>query len=188
MRRLQTVAIAADAAVTGLILAAYAYPQSLQSHTITFTQGKNACQTISFPERWITQHWSAADQKAAQDLGIGSDAGEEFEFRHKPEQGEGAIFVSMWRQDDVHSAYKYVVSLDPSLSVRKVEDVEWEGAAFALFTRERWEKQLGGLDIAPLREHDGSITGLMSETFSQVSADKHWAVVFRCHGRLGGPR
>ncbi len=185
MTRLRKSAIAARAVTAALVLAHSVFPQAPAPYTITFTQGKDACQTISFPERWITQRLSQTDKKAAQDLGIGTDPGEEFEFRHKADQGDAAIFVSMWRQDDVHSRYKYLVRLDPSPSVQRIDDAEWAGAAFALFTRERWDKQIGGLDIAPVPNRDGSMTALMSETFSQISADKKWAVVFRWHGRLG---
>jgi hypothetical protein len=151
-------------------------------YTISFTQGQAACQIVHFPEPWITEPLPRMDDPTMAAL-LKALYVEEPVFRRAPDSGPGEVFVSVEALEDRKSPHKFLLSLDPSPSIQKIREDQWNSAAPARIAWAQWDKlQNPGLRMVT---EASRLAASMTEVFSAVSPDAAWAAVFRWHGQVG---
>ncbi len=155
---------------------------SAATYTISFTEGKERCQIVHFPEPWITEPLPRMDDPEMAEV-FKALYVEDAVFRRRPEMGLGEVFVSVEALEDRKSPHKFLLNLDPSPSIQKIGDDQWNSAALTRIAWAQWDK-LQNPGLRMVTEADRSAAS-MTEIFSAVSPDAAWAAVFRWHGQIG---
>jgi hypothetical protein len=154
---------------------------SAATYTISFTEGKEHCQIVHFPEPWITEPLPRIDDPEMAEV-LKALYVEDAAFRRRPEMGPGEVFVSVEALEDRKSPHKFLLSLDPSPSIQKIGDDQWNSATSTRIERSQWDKlQQPGMTMVA---EPGRSSVSMSELFSAGSLDGQWAAIFRWHGQL----
>jgi hypothetical protein len=103
-------------------------------------------------------------------------------FRRNSTMGADEIMVSVEALEDRKSPHKFLLGLDPSITIKKISEEDWNRGELSPIERESWRTPANqGLSIEPL----GDSAAAMTEVSTTQSSDRKWAAMFRWRGRLG---